>query len=77
MLTILITLTSLVLYLLVGFTIARILFKDDEVYSIEQQEEQERWFVLVSFAWPFALLICVIINTKDIIKEFKKNKDAR
>lgn len=77
MLTILITLTSLVLYLLVGFTVARILFKDDEVYSIEQQEEQERWFVLVSFAWPFVLIACCVITAKEIIEDFKKKKNVR
>lgn len=72
MIKILIILTSLVLYLLVGFTIAFLVFKNEETCSEEQEEELDKWFAIASVAWPLTLIVCCVYTAREIIKDIKK-----
>lgn len=66
----------IVIYAIVGFTFARLLYKDEEPASREQRDELEHWFALTALIWPVFFVACCVITIKEIIEDFKKKENA-
>lgn len=74
MATILIILTCVVLYLLVGLTTARLILENEIPLTPEEQTQQDFWYVVITLAFPVAFVVCCIITLKDIINEFREGR---